>query len=666
METTRPPGADMNKLVNKQVPVVLALLFAILTLSAHADTWIQLQTTGYAPTPDTYEDPVAYDQRTNTLIVFHNRIWLGTTGVWVLTNANGLGGPATWTQIIANIPDLANEPTAVYDPNSNRLILFGGEGHFSGDPAKSDVWVLSNANGTGGTPQWTLLTPVGPAPPGRVRHRAVYDTDNNRMILFGGCGSATARECHTDTEFNDVWVLANANGNGTPQWIQISPSGLPPTRRVDSAVGYDPGSNTLVIFGGSNDSGVLSDTWVVTNANGLQGSAQWTQLLPQPGTIGRRAAAFGYNPATNQLVIAAGLLTPTLSCPHPCFSNDSLVLQDARGIGPVSWTELSPEGTLPSPREGLEGGAIDTVNNRLILTGGQTPTGAVNDVWVLALTQTSSDTTPPVAQCGSADALWHGADVAIACTAGDSGSGLADAADASFSLVTSVANETETANASTSSRDVCDVAGNCATVGPISGNKIDKKAPDISIASPVAGAYTINQSVTAAYACSDGGSGVGACTGTVAAGANVNTSLPGATNFTVNATDQVGNAASRTLTYLVSYGVCLLFDPGKAVNSGATLPIKLQLCDANHADVSSPEIILSALGVVQVSTSITGAPIDPGNANPDSNFRFDASLGATGGYIFNLSTKGLTTGTYNLTFKAGNDETVHSVSFQVK
>ena len=70
---------------------------------------------------------------------------------------------------------------------------------------------------------------------------------------------------------------------------------------------------------------------------------------------------------------------------------------------------------------------------------------------------------------------WHADNVALACTASDGGTGLANPADASFSLITSVAAGVENANASTDSRVVCDVAGNCTTAGPIGGNKIDRK-----------------------------------------------------------------------------------------------------------------------------------------------------------------------------------------------
>ncbi|PYS69604.1 MAG: hypothetical protein DMF69_16400 [Acidobacteria bacterium] len=65
----------------------------------------------------------------------------------------------------------------------------------------------------------------------------------------------------------------------------------------------------------------------------------------------------------------------------------------------------------------------------------------------------------------------------------------------------------------------------------------------------------------------------------------------------------------------------------------------------------------------------TTAPvIDSGNANPDYTFRCDATLGgAGGGYIYNLSTKGLTPGQYVLSFYAGSDHSFfYSVKFEVK
>src|SRR5256885_14573931 len=79
-----------------------------------------------------------------------------------------------------------------------RMRLFGGASY-------NDVWVLSNANGLGGTPGWTNTVAQGAAgsPLGRVQPAAVYDASGKRMILFGG-------DIFT-TYYNDVWVLSNAN-----------------------------------------------------------------------------------------------------------------------------------------------------------------------------------------------------------------------------------------------------------------------------------------------------------------------------------------------------------------------------------------------------------------------------------------------------------------------
>jgi lipopolysaccharide export system protein LptA len=126
----------------------------------------------------------------------------------------------------------------------------------------------------------------------------------------------------------------------------------------------------------------------------------------------------------------------------------------------------------------------------------------------------------------------------------------------------------------------------------------------------------------------------------------------------------VSNTASKGLT--VSYGVCLLYDASRAVNSGATYPVKFYLCSASGSDVSSPGVIVNATDIFLIGGS-TGTVEDAGNANPDSNFRYDATLGPSGGYIFNLKTSGLRTGTYSLTFTAaGASSSSYSAGFGVK
>src|SRR5207249_9120514 len=93
--------------------------------------------------------------------------------------------------------------TSVYDASGNRMIVFGG----SDDTTYyNDVWVLSNANGLGGTSVWTntVAQGAGMSSPWRGGHSAVYDAASKRMVMFGGYNGTTY--------YNDVWVLSNANG----------------------------------------------------------------------------------------------------------------------------------------------------------------------------------------------------------------------------------------------------------------------------------------------------------------------------------------------------------------------------------------------------------------------------------------------------------------------
>jgi hypothetical protein len=83
---------------------------------------------------------------------------------------------------------------------------------------------------------------------------------------------------------------------------------------------------------------------------------------------------------------------------------------------------------------------------------------------------------------------------------------------------------------------------------------VDTTAPGIVVTTPASGAvYGLGEHVAAAYACTDdaGGSGVATCSGTVANGAAIDTSNVGEKTFKVDAADNAGNPASKTVTYMV-------------------------------------------------------------------------------------------------------------------
>src|ERR1019366_2427734 len=112
-------------------------------------------------------------------------------------------------------------------------------------------------NRANGTPTWSQLSLSGAAPGPRIFHSAVYDPASNRMIVFGGNNCFTAGAQF----YNDVWVLSNANGlGGAPAWTQLSPAGAPPSPREHLSAVYDPTNNIMIIFGGvDTDNDVFND-----------------------------------------------------------------------------------------------------------------------------------------------------------------------------------------------------------------------------------------------------------------------------------------------------------------------------------------------------------------------------------------------------------------------
>jgi hypothetical protein len=189
----------------------------------------------------------------------------------------------------------------------------------------------------------------------------------------------------------------------------------------------------------------------------------------------------------------------------------------------------------------------------------------------------------------------------------------------------------------------------------------DHQPPQILVVRPSAAAYLLNQTVSVSFACADQGSGVAACVGSTASGAALPTAAVGTHTFSVDAADWLGNTSSKRLEYAVLYGVKTLFDQTKAVKSGATLPIRLQLIDADGVNQSAATRPVHARSVVRVSSASTTDVQDAGNANPDGDFRFSGDA-----YLLNLQTAGLATGTYELTFVVDGEAAPYAVTFQVR
>jgi hypothetical protein len=331
--------------------------------------WSQASPTGTLPSARVYAAG-AYDPNTNTLMVYggYNCATAYSSDVWVLSNANGIGAQA-WTKLKPSTtsPPARESASAVYDSVNNILTIYAGD---AGGRPFHDVWVLSHANGTGGTPAWTQLSPSGKAPNARTGQTAIYDSASDRMTIFGGVNGANT--------IYDSWVLTAANGIGTPSWILLSAASTAPSLSYQSAV-YNSTADTMLVFGGSSSANKLqpqSHAFLLSNANGLGSTeAAWT--------LGGPAARFGqtgfYDSVTNNWFVFGG---EHASSDNLNF-NDYWEATDIVGSSNLVWNKLQQNGTTPSARYG-QTGLYDSVSDRLMIFGGATAsTKCKNDYYVL-------------------------------------------------------------------------------------------------------------------------------------------------------------------------------------------------------------------------------------------------------------------------------------------
>ena len=255
-----------------------------------------------------------------------------TTTVTASACAAGLawGWP---TAVAGTLPLGSADPSAVYDSVNNRMVLFGGQSNGtagSTTPNNNATWVLTLASGT--TPTWTQLSPTGTLPAPRYFHSAVYIASLQEMIVFGGEGD-------TGTQLNDVWALSLPT-TGTPAWTELTPAGTaPPVRSAHTAI-YDSKNSRMIVFAGFNGTAALQDTWSLS----FSGTPTWSVLAPTGTLPGIRAGQTAvYDKAAQTMVMFGGTNVEAA----PTLYNDVWTLS-LPATGTPAWTELAPTGTAPT------------------------------------------------------------------------------------------------------------------------------------------------------------------------------------------------------------------------------------------------------------------------------------------------------------------------------
>src|SRR5260370_25924169 len=81
---------------------------------------------------------------------------------------------------------------------------------------------------------------------GRFGHSFSYDVSTNEAIIFGGAVSTTFSPSDVRNDaLADLWLLKNANGTSTPEWIQLQPQGRKPIGHFFYAMVRDTANQVL-------------------------------------------------------------------------------------------------------------------------------------------------------------------------------------------------------------------------------------------------------------------------------------------------------------------------------------------------------------------------------------------------------------------------------------
>jgi N-acetylneuraminic acid mutarotase len=174
----------------------------------------------------------------------------------------------------------------VWDPFGAQMLLFGGQSASGG--YLDDLWAYTPTDN-----RWTPLEPPGERPAGRVRHSAVWDSTQNRMLVFGGYSGLEGGYT------SELWAYRPTENT----WTEIQTEGPEPPPRGRHGAVWDPGGQQMLVFGGYvGGVDFLGDLWRYRPSTN-----EWARVAPGRVAPGARAdLGMVWDPTAGQLVIFGG------------------------------------------------------------------------------------------------------------------------------------------------------------------------------------------------------------------------------------------------------------------------------------------------------------------------------------------------------------------------
>ena len=313
---------------------------SVWALSLAGDYWTNITPTGGGPGHE-YGQTVIYDARRDRLVVFGGfQHVLGlsflSNDVWYLP----LAADSVWTRVdrpaSAPAPEPRSYATAVCDSSRDRMLIFGG----NGSAALGDVWSYSLSQAT-----WTPLAPGGDAIDAHIHHTGVV-VPGDRMVVFGGVTPAASGLAPT----HDLWSLTLFE---PMEWSRISVPGPVPHARNLHTAAFDSKRRVMHVLGGF---GIGADeAWRLT----LTGSPAWVQVAFEGSRPRGRVASSLIVDTPRHRVVAFGGLAQD-------WTLGDLWTHSLDGPGP--WTRLYPGGA--SPILSSHRAVYDSVGQRMVVVGG--------------------------------------------------------------------------------------------------------------------------------------------------------------------------------------------------------------------------------------------------------------------------------------------------------
>ncbi|MBN1352672.1 hypothetical protein JXJ21_25010 [candidate division KSB1 bacterium] len=228
-----------------------------------------------------------------------------------------------WVKIatISLPPERAYHDMA-YDSESDRVILFGGDSGPAALRMYSDTWAYDHDS-----KKWTNMKPSGGPAAG---HAMTYDVESDRIILFGSSSRGTLYG-------SDTWAY-DFNSNN---WTELKPAQKPPGR-FGHNMAYDAESDRIILFGGSiSELQPIDDTWSYDfNTN------TWTEMNPPASPPPRQYHSMAYDLESDQIILFGGGDYTPESMPEYTIIYDDTWAYD---FNSNTWTQMMPD-KYPSAR----------------------------------------------------------------------------------------------------------------------------------------------------------------------------------------------------------------------------------------------------------------------------------------------------------------------------